>query len=260
MNEFLYGDGRYYDLISPQTVDQPYWLALAQRYGGPVGGPTSGPILELACGTGRVTIPLAEAGYAVTGLDLSAAMLAEARRKSIGHGLPVTWVLGDMRHFDLGQTFALIILPFNTLCHLMTIDDLAGCLACVRRHLRPDGRFALDMFVPDMTLLLRDPETHYFFADYYDETGRRVVITSTGCYAPDTQISHLTAYRTDPDGVESEIGTLDMRMYYPQELAALLMYNGLSMEHRFGYYDQRPFDESSEQQLIVCHLASQSKS
>ena len=149
MSDFIYLDGRRYDEMFGDADDLPFWLAQAGQHGG--------PILELACGTGRVAIPLAEAAFEVTGIDLSPVMLATAAEKAAQRGVAVNWVQADIRDFRLAQTFSQVIFPANTFCHLYTASDLESCLAAVRRHLQPGGRFVVDVFVPDLYILTRDP-------------------------------------------------------------------------------------------------------
>jgi SAM-dependent methyltransferase len=242
--DHLYHDGRRYDRIFAATEDLPFWSRLAAQQGG--------PILELACGTGRVTIALAQQGLRVTGLDNAAAMLAEAARKGVDAGVDVTWVAADMRHFALHEIFALIILPANTLCHLLTTADFVACMACVKQHLAPNGRFVIDVFVPRMELLVNRPGERFPFAEYEDPDGRGpITVTESYTYEPDTQIKRITTHQQMPDGTEFA-GKLNMRMYFPQELDALLRYNGFVIEKKYGAYNRAPFDRHAEKQLLIC--------
>lgn len=128
--------------------DVAFYLRQARR--------TGGPILELGCGTGRVTIPLARKGFAVTGLDLSPHMLRIARQKvaAIPTRLNIRFVHGSMERFDLKQRFRLILIPFRAFQHLLTPDTQRRCLECVRRHLAPDGRFITHLFDPRLEYCL----------------------------------------------------------------------------------------------------------
>jgi len=248
----IYLDGRHYDqLFTNGSEDLPFWISQANQYGD--------PILELACGTGRIAVALAQVGFNVTGIDNAEGMLREARRKSAEAGVEVEWVKADMRDFDLGKAFSLIILPFNTLCHLLDLGDFEACLASVRNHLAPNGRFVIDVFVPKMELLINKPDERYPFSEYDDPDGRgRIAVTESYVYESDTQIKRIKTYHSIP-GEDAEIeGELNMRMYFPQELDALLKYNGFVLECKYGSYDQTAFDIESEKQLIVCRLAESS--
>ncbi len=244
-NDHLYASGLRYDLMWPELDDLPFWLAQAREAGGPV--------LELACGTGRIAIPLAQAGFRVTGIDVAEGMLARAREKAAEQGVDVTWAHGDIRDFDLGQRFGLIIFPANALCHLLTLADFEAVMACVVRHLADDGRFILSVFVPDFGILMRDPAGRYPFAAYTrPEDGAGVQVWHRNVYRPETQINHITLFLLAPDGKERPAGELDMRMVFPQELDALLKYNGLQIERKYGDFDGAPFGPGSGQQIPVC--------
>lgn len=248
MTDLIYRDGRHYDrLFADYSGDLPFLLAQAQR------ARRDDTVLELACGTGRVAIPLAKAGLKVTGIDLSIGMLAEARRKAAAAGVMVAWIEADMRAFDLGATFSTIILVANGLCHLLTIADFEACAACVRKHLAPGGRFIIDVFVPNFGILTRDPAARFpMSAPYADPDGRGQVIMLHGnIYEPTTQINHIVTYTTWPTG-EAVAGEVDMRMFFPQELDALLKYNGLPVVWKYADYAGTPFGPGATKQLVIC--------
>ncbi|MBM4457267.1 MAG: class I SAM-dependent methyltransferase [Chloroflexi bacterium] len=251
MTDQIYCDGRHYDrLFADYGGDLPFLLAQAQR------ARPDDTLLELACGTGRVAIPLARAGLKVTGIDLSAGMLSEARRKAAAEGVSATWIEADMRAFDLAATFSTIILVANGLCHLLTIADFEACAACVRKHLALDGRFIIDVFVPHFGILTRDPTARFpMSAPYDDPDGRgQVVMTHSNVYDATTQINHITTYTAWPTG-EEVVGEVDMRMFFPQELDALLKYNGLPVAWKFSDYQAAPFGPGATRQLTVCRTA-----
>jgi SAM-dependent methyltransferase len=129
-----FADPADYDRADPGDDGVAFYSALAREAGGPV--------LELACGTGRVTIPVAKLGFPVTGLDIAPGMLARARSKSAG--LPVRWVEGDARTFELGERFRLIFLTGNAFQAFVTNDEQAALLQRVRAHLDAEGLFAFE--------------------------------------------------------------------------------------------------------------------
>jgi len=246
----IYQDARLYDALGAQQFggsDLPYWRRLCAQYGG--------PILELACGSGRLTIPLADEGMDVEGLDISPAMLALAREKSDARGLKLLWHLGDMTDFLVDRKFSFIFLPNNSVAHLLRWVDLVSCLNRVKRHLKKDGRFALDYFNPSLALLTRDPESRSPVTAFrHPDTGEEVVVTETSAYDSATQINHIRWFWTFADGREA-VSDLPMRVYFPQELDALLSCAGFVIEEKYGGYDLSPFTTESQKQLIVASLA-----
>ena len=246
----IYQDARLYDALTGQHFagrDLPYWQKQCARFGGPV--------LELACGSGRLTIPLAKDSIDIEGLDLSSAMLALAREKSQGLHLP--WHLGDAADFTIDRKFLMVFLPNNSLGHLLHWRDLAACLKCVRQHLKPGGRFLLDYFNPSLSLLMRDSNTPFPVAEFtHPETGEAVIITETNKYNAATQINHIQWFWRFESREKEIISDLPMRVYFPQELDALLTVSGFIIEEKYGGYDLSSFTASSQKQLIVAKLAS----
>lgn len=245
----IYQSGVHYDLMfASDSKDHSFWIEQARKRGR--------SILELACGTGRISIPLAEAGFDVTGIDLSESMLETARVKAIDARVKVAWIKGDMCHFHLNRSFSLIILAGNSFCHLHTLTDMESCLAAVRDHLLPDGRFIIDLFVPKIDLLLNAPGQRYPFSEYDDPDGRGLVtITHSFEYESDTQIKRIKTFHDVP-GIDNEIkGELNMRMVFPQELDALLRYNGFTIVHKYGSNELAAFDKASEMQLVICKVS-----
>lgn len=244
----LYANGQYYDAIYDTYAGDhvvAFYADLATQAGG--------EILELACGTGRIAIPLARRGFSVTGIDVADAMLQQARAKSKTEGLQIEWHTGDVRDFDLGKRFGLVFLPSNALCHLLTRNDFESAMACVRRHMDDGARFVVDVFVPAPQLLVDKGDERFPYSEFDTPEGR-VVLTGSFHYESHTQVRRNTTYHTYEDGRE-ESGALDMRMYFPQELDALLEYNGLCIESKLSSFDGQPFGDGCGQQLIVCTQA-----
>src|SRR5262249_42225180 len=126
----LYSDPQRYDLVEGAYATGAFldfYRRQIVRYGEPV--------LELACGSGRLTIPLAEAGIQIMGLDLSEEMLNFATMKASERGVQVRVARGDVRSFHLDKAFKVIFIPAQSLTHLYTREDMEACFACVRRHL-----------------------------------------------------------------------------------------------------------------------------
>jgi SAM-dependent methyltransferase len=128
----------------PDSIeDIPFYTQLARQ-----AGERGESVLELGCGTGRVTIPMAQTSADVTGLDSAPAMLQIARAKADPEKINVRFVEGDMADFDLDRIFGLVTIPFRSFLHLVLDEEQLGCLACVNRHLAPGGLLALNFYVP----------------------------------------------------------------------------------------------------------------
>jgi SAM-dependent methyltransferase len=244
----IYLDGRHYDLMFPHGDDIGFFLSQARMLGGPV--------LELACGTGRILECLSKAGFAATGIDLSPGMLAEAHRKSQAGATSSRYIQADIRRFSLEERFALIFIAGNSICHLLDIDSFDACMSCVRGHLAKGGRFVIDVYVPDLRRLLVEPHVRQRLSEYDDPDGAgRVVVTQTTRYDSVTQISSVKTFHRFPDGRAETEGSFELKMYFPQELQALLRHNGLSLLEAYGGYEKTPLTNASARQIYILGAA-----
>lgn len=236
-------DGAFYDAMNTDLGDFDYYDAACRDAGG--------AILELCCGTGRLTIPLALRGHAMTGLDFTDSMLDRARVKAREAGALVDWRKGDMRAMDLSSRFALIFIPFNSLQNTYTIDDVERVLACVRQHLSPGGRFLIDLFNPNIEFMVDRSRAPSIWG-FHMPDGRRVEITETCAYDAAGQVNRVTwVHRIEgqPDPIPQR---LDMRCFFPLEMDAVLKYTGWRVLEKYGDYDRSPFVSTSPKQLYVC--------
>ncbi|EDY84398.1 Methyltransferase domain family [Verrucomicrobiia bacterium DG1235] len=240
--DHIYRDGRHYDCLFGEP-NMSFWLDIIATYGAPV--------LELGCGTGKITIPIAEAGYSITGIDLSEAMIQHARRKAKDQKLPVSFKLGDMSSFEEDQKFNVVILPSNNLAHLMDYREAMNCFFRAYDHLSKDGVFVIDAFVPSLSILTKSSDEIETISEYEDPDGKGMFkITASAIYENHTQIRRVTTFQRKPDGSVSE-GHLNMKMYFPQELEGLLNHSGLEIIERYGNYQKDEFSSTSMRQIIV---------
>ena len=211
-----------------------------------------GPVLDLAGGDGRVSLALAVTGAAVTGLDLSEAMLTQARRQATAQGLNVNWVQADLRSFNLATRFALALLPYNGLQQLHSAADLEAFFACLRRQLLPGGRFALDLHLPQPRILARDPD-EWFGVEGSPQAQGWQVQAERSAYDPLTQVLTQTWRLAGPEGASRDL-SLSLRQFYPQELQALLKAQGFALQAAWGGFHAEPLDPSSLRQVLLCTL------
>jgi len=236
-------DPCFYDTINDFDSDLTFWLDECRNAGGPV--------LELGCGTGRLTVPLAMEGIPILGADLSETMLMGLQRRAERESVSVRSTRADMRDFSLNETFALIFVPFNSFQCLYSVAEAEAALACIRRHLAPSGRLILDVFNPSIELIVdrsRAGERH----DPVEIPGRgKAEWLERVHYEAAAQVNRVTWIFTFPDGTE-EVQRLDMRCFYPLELEVLLKANGFFVEERFGDFDRVAFKSDSPKQILIC--------
>src|SRR5918995_2745625 len=247
----LYDVPPLYDLVIRPGPCERYYRALTRRVGGPV--------LELACGTGRLTIPIAADGHEVVGLDASPAMLRRARQKAESWSsrwraryaraddcddLNLTFLAGDMRSFDLARQFPLIIVSCNSLAHLVTNDELKTCFATVLRHLAPGGLFAFDVINPDVRALARDT-LESVRLDLGPNRSSGIAVEEIAAYDPVQQVRILSWRVREPKVGVREVAPLRLRQIFPQELPLLLEASGLELAARHGDFDGNPLTGES---------------
>lgn len=245
----LYDVPPLYDLIVQPGPCERFYRDLADR--------VSGPILELACGTGRLTIPLALDGHEIVGFDASHAMLRSAREKADAEGVEITFVRGDMRSFALDRKFALVIISCNSLAHLTTNEELKSCLHSVAKHLVSGGLLAFDIINPNLRDLLR-PETQSVRLDVGPNPSTAVAVEEVATYDPVQQIRVAQWRILDKTDRSREIAPLRLRVLYPQEVPLLLDAVGFELAARYGDFEGNPLSSQSLNQICLARAPEHS--
>jgi SAM-dependent methyltransferase len=246
---------RLYDAF-PFEDDLPFYLDLATIQGGTV--------LELACGTGRVLVPLARAGNQVTGVDLSPHMLALAREKLAREGAEVRLrtrlVQADMRDFDLGQQFDLAVIAVKSFVYLTRKEEQLQALGNVARHLRSGGLLAMDLLNPDPRWLLE--EAGSLRQDLVQHVqGEEYTVARTEAVVSIDLASQVRIIRSAYDVVAND-GTVTKRFVewpyrftYRFEAEHLLERAGFEIDALFGGYQKEPFTSDSRLMLFLARKA-----
>lgn len=262
-----YEDPAYYQATYlRRTEDVAFYVERARRCGGAV--------LEVGCGNGRITLPVARAGVSITGVDLSAPMLADLRVRLRAEPAEVRARVAlrraDMRTMRVPATvtsggalegapvqatrrFRAVFCPFNTLLHLYERVDVERFLARVKAHLEPRGRLVLDVSIPEPEELARDPgKPHRVPPFKYPGVGR-VRYAERFDYDRLRQILFVGMEFEPVDGRPPFATPLAHRQFFPRELEALLHYNGFAIEEEVGDFAGPP-TQTTATLALVCRV------
>ncbi len=214
-----------------------------------VAGQQGGPVLDLACGTGWLAIPLARAGLAVTGVDIVPAMLDRARTKA--GNLPIRWLDADCRTLDLGETFALATMTGHAFQSFVTADDQAALIASVHRHLRPGSLFVFDTRNKRPADIDVDG-SEGFWHSFRDAEGRDVDVSLIERWEPATQLLHCTTIRRWRDGSRpDQTKRISIRYVDAPGLNRTLAAAGFAVEAQYGNWDRSPLTEISPEIITL---------
>ncbi len=238
-------DAEYADYME----DLPALQAYAQR--------TGGPLLELGCGTGRLLMPLAQASYAVTGVELSPEMLRVARAKTAAAGLAerVTLIEGDYVLTPLGGPYHFAFCVMNTFLHLLSQESQVAALRHWRQHLAPRGLLLLDIFQPDVRQLAELDGRMVWDKTWDDSSAGTTVMKFVTCTVDQAQqILHVTMIydETGADGaLRRTMGPYDIHYMGRFEAQLLLEKAGYVLEAVYGGWDLSPYECHSDRIILV---------
>jgi SAM-dependent methyltransferase len=219
-------------MFAPEVLD-PAVARLAELAAG-------GPALELAIGTGRVALPLAQRGVEVRGIELSPHMVDQLRQKPGGADLPVT--IGDMTSATAGRDFTLVYLVWNTIMNVTTQADQTAVFRNAAAHLAPGGRFVVEVIVPQLRRVppgeigrVFELEPDHVGIETFDDLVGQIAWSHHWMSVDGTLVHHAAPYR----------------YVWPSELDLMAEIAGLDLEHRWADWERNPFTSESEHQVAV---------
>ena len=240
----------YAHVSDPHQADVPFWLSLAERAGGPV--------LELACGAGRVLLPFAKAGYECTGLDLSPHMLRAFRRKLDAEPQDVSkrvhLVEHSMVEFELRQVFGVIFIANRSFQALLTRRDHRSCLESCARHLKPNGLLGIDVFNPRLDYLIAPGGMDHELDKLTVPDGTPITVASHTDYSLLEQNLRSTWRHefTDADGrPQRRDYVIDLHYFFRFEMEWMLEACGFEIEALYGDFERSPFTADSPEIIVV---------
>ena len=171
-----YADAALYDLsYSWLDLDLDFYVRTAKA--------ANGPVLEVACGTGRVLLPTLAAGVDIDGFDREPAMIAALERKAAARGLRARVSVADMRDFALPRHYALVTIPFRSFLHLSSTEDQLRTLRAIHEHLEPGGSLVFNVFYPSPAIIAKKENRRLLEREFaHPESGRTVAFWDTTTY------------------------------------------------------------------------------
>lgn len=236
-----------YDLLFENLdFDVPFWLETART--------AAGPVLEAACGTGRLLLRIRAEGVDADGFDANPAMIGRLKKKALAQGRAVRADVADMREFSMGRRYARIICAFNGFAHMETTEDQILALVCSREHLLPGGTFVLHMTYPGPAYWL-EPEGPPVLEQEIPKPGGRVLQLwdhRTKDVVGQRQQSEVEIRELDASGgcVSVQRYFTTQRWVYKYELELLFRAAGFSSWEIYGGFDRRPL-KTAEDQMIA---------
>ncbi|MDX8365354.1 class I SAM-dependent methyltransferase [Cytobacillus sp. IB215665] len=242
-----YDDANLYDMENTFLNDIPFLTKWASKQ--------HGMIIDLACGTGRATIPLAKKGYKLIGVDIYKSMLEQARNKANNQNLHIEWVEQDCTQLNLSEVGSMVYMVGNGFQHFLTNEAQNHLLTSVNRHLEHDGIFIFDTRFPSVEELLQ-PSTEEYWRTYTRNDGKIVDVSTISTYDALNQLQHYTTIRKvkNEQGIKiDETSTqITLRYVFPKEMERLLSDSGFEILHIFKDWNEAPITNDSYSMIFVC--------
>lgn len=234
-------------LFADLDFDLPYYLAKARA--------AQGPVLDVCCGTGRLLLPMLEAGVDADGVDLHPGMLARARAKADQGGFRPRLVAASMSDFTMPRQYAAVLIPFNAFAHNLTPEDQLATLRCCHRHLSPDGLFAFDAFRGTAQMLAEPYSSPVLEREVtHPEGDHPVQIWDGRSFDLERQIQHSRIEVRELDAERQLVAThrfeTDVRWVQPEEIEGLLRRAGFADIRLFGGFAGEPVTDATSWLVI----------
>ena len=245
----VFEDGDVYDLVLrdiPYGLD--FYVALARE--------AKGPVLDIACGTGRILLPCLQAGVDIEGLDLFEPMLRTLRAKGAALGLSPRLHQADMSDFSLSRRFGLVMIPFNAFIHNMTQEAQIRCLQLCREHLLPGGNLTFDTFFPALEFVSTPKSTRVLEGEIpHPQTGLPMRMYDTRTIDRVGQVFH-SLNEIELLAADGSVQTVHRsedfsRFFYKHELELLLRVAGFARWEIYGDFDRRPLTRENDAMVVT---------
>ena len=244
---------RTYYQIGPQLYDDQFWWKTDDIEFWKSTLDKNHSILELACGTGRIAIPLIKEGFNYCGIDISLEYVNHANKKMRALTDKQLILQGDMRTFKHHIEYDSIFIGFNSFLHLLDERNAKRCLSNIKQHLHKSSIVYIDMFVPHPLFLFRPRNHKVHIMDFYDSTIKDdVYIKENIQYNPETEIADVVWHYYKEKNTLYNTFKFKMKMFYPDTMNRILIDSGFYIDQVWGSYNYSKFNENSNLQIYKC--------
>ena len=249
----IFDDGDAYDLVGKDIpYGRDFYVALARK--------ANGPVLDMACGTGRILLPCLQAGVDIEGLDLFEPMLKTLRAKAAAFGLAPRLHQADMSDFSLPRRYRLVMIPFNAFIHNMTQEAQIRCLEQCREHLLPGGKLAFDTFFPSLEIVGTPAGTRVLEGELrHPQTGLPIRMYDTRTFDRVAQVQHsvneIELLAADGSVQTVHRSQVSSRYIYKHEMALLLRVASFARWEIYGDFDCRPLTLEKDAMVVMAWKA-----
>jgi SAM-dependent methyltransferase len=251
-----FDDGALYDIFFEKyDLGLDFYLALAKE--------ARGPVLDVACGTGRILLPCLKAGVDIDGLDLFPGMLSRLREKAAAAGFKPQLHQADMAAFRLPRRYAMIMICFNAFAHTLTTEDQLACLRACRDHLHRGGLLAFDTYFPGQQWMSQQSGTRELEVEIpHPETGLPVRMWDTRTFDRVAQVQHSFVEIEMLDAARKVVATYPsktaVRWTYKAEMELLLQLAGFARWEILGGFDERRLTQETDAIVVKAWAATDS--
>ncbi len=245
----IFDDGDAWDLADK---DNPYGLDFYSE----LAKKANGPVLDVACGTGRILLPSLQAGVDIEGLDLFEPMLKTLRSNAATLGLSPRLYQSDMSDFSLPRRYALVMIPCNSIVHNMTQEAQISCLQCCRNHLLPGGELVFDTSFPSLEIIGAPQNTRVLEGELpHPETGLPMRMYDTRSFDRVAQVQHslneIELLAADGSVQTTHRSEVRGRYIYKHEMELLLRVAGFTRWEVYGDFDRRPLTRENDAMIVT---------
>jgi len=244
-----FDDGDVYDLVANDIpYGRDFYVALARK--------ANGPVLDVACGTGRILLPCLQAGVDIEGLDLFEPMLKTLRTKAAALSLSPRLYQSDMSDFSLPRRYALVMIPFNAFIHNMTQEAQISCLERCRKHLVSGGELVFDTFFPSLEIIGTPQNTRVLEGEIpHPLTGLPMRMYDTRTFDRVAQEQHsineLELLAADGSVHTTHRSEIRSRYIYKHEMELLLRVAGFARWDIYADFERRPLTRENDGMIVT---------